>query len=91
MKGFEATESSGLPVVAQWLTVAAVARLLGVTRGSVYRLADNGSLPSHRITPGRMRFSPADVTAYIEGTRSVARETPAPRIVRVQSKYDHGY
>jgi excisionase family DNA binding protein len=43
-----------------------IARLLGVSRVTVYRLAKRGLLPSFRIATA-VRFDPSAVAAWLEG------------------------
>jgi len=53
---------------ADLLTIADVARLLGVSRGSVYSLMRNGELSPIRVGQ-RARFEPADIRAFIDRNR----------------------
>jgi putative molybdopterin biosynthesis protein len=58
------------------LTAPEVAAILQVNRNTVYALAKAGALPSYNV--GRkLRFSPEDVQAYIEASRSSRRESTA--------------
>ena len=50
------------------LTIADVARVLGISRGSVYTLIRAGELIPFRVGE-RARFEPADVRAYLERHR----------------------
>jgi len=50
------------------LTIAAVARVLGISRGSVYGLMRSGELPAIRVGE-RARFDPSDVRAYLNRHR----------------------
>jgi excisionase family DNA binding protein len=59
--------------LADLLTIADVARLLGISRGSVYGLMRSGELLPIRVGQ-RARFEPADVRDYLERHR----EGPAP-------------
>ena len=52
------------------LTIDDVARVLGISRGSVYRLMRSGELLAIRIGE-RARFEPTDVRAYLERHREV--------------------
>jgi excisionase family DNA binding protein len=52
----------------QLLTIADVARLLGISRGSVYALIRSGELVPIRVGE-RARFEAADVRAYLERHR----------------------
>jgi excisionase family DNA binding protein len=52
----------------QLLTISDVARLLGVSRGSVYGLMRMGELVPIRISE-RARFTPADIREYLERHR----------------------
>jgi excisionase family DNA binding protein len=47
------------------LTVADLARNLGVSRWTVYRLVRSGDIKAVRVGE-RIRFRPADVDAYLE-------------------------
>jgi excisionase family DNA binding protein len=53
------------------LTIAAVARVLGISRGSVYTLIRAGELIPVRVGE-RARFEPADVRAYLERHREAS-------------------
>jgi excisionase family DNA binding protein len=53
---------------AELLTIADVARLLGVSRGSVYSLMRSGELSPIRVGR-RARFEPGDIRAFIERHR----------------------
>ena len=50
------------------LTIADVARVLGVSRGSVYTLIRAGELVPIRVGE-RARFEPTDVRSYLERHR----------------------
>ena len=50
------------------LTIADVARLLGISRGSVYGLVRSGELCPIRVGE-RARFEQADIRAYLERNR----------------------
>ena len=50
------------------LTIAEVAAILGISRGSVYALIRSGELRPFRVGQ-RARFEPADVRAYLERNR----------------------
>jgi excisionase family DNA binding protein len=67
------TREYGADRLANLLTIADVARLLGISRGSVYGLMRAGELVPIRVGQ-RARFEPADVRAYLERHR----EEPAP-------------
>jgi excisionase family DNA binding protein len=56
------------------LTIADVARVLRITRGSVYSLMRSGELHPVRVGE-RARFEPTDVRAYLERHRET---DPAP-------------
>lgn len=60
------------------LTTSAVARSLGVSEGTIRRLADDGLILMQRDTVGRRMFSPADV------------ERARPIIEQRQAKF-HGH
>jgi len=47
------------------LTIAELARLLGIGRTTVYRLVNTGELRAVRVGE-RLRFRPEDVNAYLE-------------------------
>lgn len=51
-----------------FLTLQDVARLLRISPVTVYRLVERGELAVYRIAR-RLRFSPKDVTSYIEHRR----------------------
>lgn len=53
---------------ADLLTIAEVARLLGISRGSVYSLMRNGELSPIRVGQ-RARFEPRDIRAFIDRHR----------------------
>jgi excisionase family DNA binding protein len=54
--------------LADLLTIADVARLLGISRGSVYVLMRKGELVPIRVGQ-RARFEPTDVRAYLDRHR----------------------
>lgn len=56
---------------APWLTAAQVANELGVTAQTVYRLAQNGTIPA-RLIGNRYKFSPADLESFLEHARIAA-------------------
>jgi excisionase family DNA binding protein len=62
------TPDYGADRPAELLTISDVARLLGVSRGSVYGLMRSGELVPIRVGQ-RARFEPADVRAYLERHR----------------------
>jgi excisionase family DNA binding protein len=47
------------------LTVNEVARVLAISRDSVYRLVRSGALPSVRVGE-RLRFRPEQIEAYLD-------------------------
>jgi excisionase family DNA binding protein len=51
------------------LTIADIARVLAISRGSVYALVRAGDLVPIRVGE-RARFDPADVRAYLERNRA---------------------
>lgn len=51
------------------LSVAQVARILNISRLTIYRLIERGLLPVHRIAR-RLRFSKGDLQHYLDETRS---------------------
>jgi excisionase family DNA binding protein len=53
------------------LTIGEVARLLGISRGSVYSLLRQGELAPIRVGE-RARFEPAAIRAYLERHREAA-------------------
>jgi excisionase family DNA binding protein len=59
--------------IAQLLTISDVAALLGISRGSVYRLMRSGELVAIRVGE-RARFDQADVRAYLERNREITPE-----------------
>jgi excisionase family DNA binding protein len=58
----------------QLLTIADVARVLGIARSSVYTLIRAGELVPFRVGE-RARFDPADVRRYLERHRDGERES----------------
>jgi excisionase family DNA binding protein len=54
--------------LADLLTIGDVARLLGISRGSVYGLMRSGELVPIRVGQ-RARFEPANVRAYLDRHR----------------------
>lgn len=60
-------------------TAAHVAKYLQVSRSWVYHRAEANELPHFKIG-GQLRFSPADIRAYVRGTKpEVARVVPFTR------------
>lgn len=60
------------------LTAEEVAALLRVGKGSVYRLARTGALPSYHV--GRkLRFTARDVSAYMTAARQGAKAPSRPQ------------
>ena len=57
---------------ADLLTIADVARLLGISRGSVYNLIRNGELSPIRVGR-RARFEPGDIRAFVDRHREGQR------------------
>lgn len=49
------------------LTAGEVARLLSVSRGTVYRWADEGTMPSVRLGATVVRFDRGAVLEWLEG------------------------
>lgn len=48
-----------------WLSVEEIARYLGVSKESIYRLLDKRVIPAHRI--GRLwKFKPGEVDAWVK-------------------------
>jgi len=68
MRAHLQTPAYGGNRIEQLLTIANVARLLGISRGSVYGLMKSGELVPIRVG-ARARFEPADVRAYLERNR----------------------
>lgn len=58
-------------VVPRLLTIADVRELLQVSRSTVYELIKRGDLVPIRVGE-RLRFSPADIRAYLERSREEA-------------------
>jgi excisionase family DNA binding protein len=53
------------------LSIQDVARLLGVSRASIYRLIDNQGLPAIRLSDRVQRFRERDVADWVEGRASL--------------------
>ena len=68
MSGHLQTPQYGADRLVDLLTIADVARTLGISRGSVYGLMRTGELFPIRVGQ-RARFEPADVRAYLERHR----------------------
>jgi excisionase family DNA binding protein len=62
------TPPYGADRLADLLTIADVARILGISRGSVYGLMRSGEIVPIRVGQ-RARFELADVRAYLERHR----------------------
>jgi excisionase family DNA binding protein len=58
---------------AAWLSAEMASTVLGVSRATVYRLIDQGDIPSHQIG-GRKLISSEDLLNYIKNARTVAGE-----------------
>lgn len=59
------------------LTVADLCELLQVSRSTVNRLVSSGELAAFKIG-GQLRFSEADVNAYVKAARVRQTKRPAP-------------
>lgn len=57
----------------RWLSVEEIARYLGVSKESIYRWLDRGTIPSHRV--GKLwRFKPSEVDAWVLSGKSSETE-----------------
>jgi excisionase family DNA binding protein len=65
------------------LRAADVAEILAVSVKTIYRLAEMGQLPCIRLSPGCVRFDPADVEVFIESARERWDAAGPPRGPRV--------
>lgn len=54
------------PLSAEWLTITATAKRLGISRGTVYRMLAAGQLTTRRIG-ARDLIRAADVAALLDG------------------------
>lgn len=59
---------TGVPVGPDWFDTATAARLLGVTRRTVWRFIDAGELPATRKGKN-IKVHRADIDAYLEANR----------------------
>jgi excisionase family DNA binding protein len=59
------------------LTVLEVAERLRLSKWSVYRLVQEGTLPAVRLVPGRLLFDPAAVENCIREAARPVRAQPA--------------
>ncbi len=68
----------------QLMTVKQTSRRLAVSEATVYALISSGKLACHRVGVGRgvIRISDANVTDYLESTRSQPAGKPTSRIHR---------
>jgi len=46
-----------------------VARILGISRANVYKLAEAKKFPSYRPSPGVIRFKRSEILAYLDSTK----------------------
>jgi predicted DNA-binding transcriptional regulator AlpA len=69
------------------LNAAQVGSFLGISKATVYRLADApDGIPAVQVGPGAVRFLPSDIRAYVERKRGVAmRENRAVRLLAARS------
>ena len=67
------SDSRVLPAI---LSSQDVQRVLGVSKSTLRRILAHGSLKPVRITPGRIGFLSADVSAYIESCASRRNSEP---------------
>lgn len=56
----------------RWLTVAEVAKKLGVSKNEVYRMVREGELPAKKISGHRTRISDAEVERFMDGREDAA-------------------
>jgi len=70
------------------MTVSEVAKLLNISRQSVYSIIEAGKLVVHRFGAGRgaIRVSEGDLQAYIAASRGQSVEPP-PRTSRPKLKH----
>lgn len=60
-----------------WLTADDVARILGVSKRTVMRLAASGDLGFVQVAPGMRRWLPEHIDAYVK-----ASTVPPRRVIR---------
>lgn len=59
------------------LTVAEVAQILRVDRSYVYRIIREGRLPALRPTPSKTRVVKAELSAFLDATRTTKVSDPS--------------
>jgi excisionase family DNA binding protein len=64
-----------------WLSLSSASKLLGVHYTTLRRWADAGSIPCFRTPGGHRRFRAEDLTAWLEGKRTVALAPHAEDLV----------
>lgn len=67
----------GLDEYPDLLTVAEVAQILRVDRSYVYRIIREGRLPALRPTPSKTRVVKAELSAFLDATRTIKEPNPA--------------
>ena len=67
-----------VPAGERLLTTAEVARMLGVSRSTVYVLRNAGELKACQLRPKLTRFRSSDVDAYLKNHETAARPSPPP-------------
>jgi excisionase family DNA binding protein len=72
MSGHSLTAADDGAALAPLLSINQVARVLGVSRTTVYDLIRDAELVPIRVRE-RLRFDPADVRAYLERHREAGR------------------
>jgi len=72
------------------LRVSQVAQRLNLSLSTVYQLIESGRLPSHQVGMRKgIRIAESALLAYVEGCRSVRRQTPAPPPAKNGSPFKH--
>jgi len=87
MIGNQHANQNGSFPIAQLLTVAAVASILGVSPKTVHKLVRDGKLPCVQVTTRERRFTREQVQEYIRSqSTSIRIDKRDPRPVKSPSK-----
>jgi excisionase family DNA binding protein len=68
-----------------WLSVEEIAQHLGVSKETIYRWLERGTIPAHRI--GKLwKFKPADVDKWVTNGGADLTDSKAARVLKKTRK-----